>query len=136
MKLSLSIIALALLAGTTPHVFAAPAVGAAEAVKIAQEDLKQRGLAGQYHIMSLVLEPQDVRRLNFRWAVRWSDSIPLDAEKKELGLQIDMDGSVARVVRGAANKNATTGKFDPNGFTGLQNPRTRSTRPSVLDLKH
>jgi hypothetical protein len=28
-----------------------------------------------------------------------------------------------------------TGKFDPNGPTGLQNPRTRTDWPSILDLK-
>ena len=114
----------------------APELPAERAVKLAQDDLKGRGFSEQYHIASLVLQKRDVRGSGFYWAVNWSSAIPLTAEKKELGLQIGMDGSLVRVVRGAANKNPQTGTFDPNGSTGLQNYRTRSDRPSILNLKH
>jgi hypothetical protein len=115
---------------------AAPSVTAVDAAKIAQDHLKERGLAGQYHITSVALEAEDVRRSAYRWTVRWSDPITLTSEKKELGLEITMDGKIVRVVRGAANKDPLTGEFDPNGPRGLKNHRTRSDRPSVLSLKH
>jgi hypothetical protein len=50
-------------------------------------------------------------------------------------MQINMDGSIVRVVRGAANKNPETGQVRPERSDGLQNHRTRSDRPSILDLK-
>jgi hypothetical protein len=114
---------------------AAPGVNIVEAAKIAQDSLKERGITGDYHVAALVLEKSDVRGSSHYWSVRWSAAIPLSEEKRELGMQINMDGSIVRVVRGAANKNPETGKFDPNGPTGLQHHRTRSNRPSILDLK-
>ncbi|HEX8311562.1 MAG TPA: hypothetical protein VF614_09615 [Chthoniobacteraceae bacterium] len=136
MKLRRSLAILALTCALGPVTsFAAPGIAVVEAAKIAHDSLKERGLTDQFHVAALVLEKSDVRGSSHYWSVRWSAAIPLSEEKRELGMQINMDGTVVRVVRGAANKNPETGKFDPNGPTGLQNHRTRSDRPSILDLK-
>jgi hypothetical protein len=116
-------------------VWAEPQLGVDQAVKLAQHQLKERGLTGQVYITSVTLQADNLQRSAYHWTVKWSREVELDAEKKESGLEIAMDGSVTRVVRGPANKNPVTGKFDPNGPTGLQNPRTRADRPSILDLK-
>lgn len=115
--------------------WAAPTLSVDAAAKLATAHLKERGLTGQVWITSLTLEADNIQRSNFRWVARYSSEVALEANKKETGLEIAMDGSVARVVRGPANQNPETGKYDPNGSTGLQNPRTRTDRPSILDLK-
>ncbi len=109
--------------------WAAPQLGIEQAVKLAQDDLKSRGLTSQVYISSVVLEAG-------HWSVKWSGEIVLSPEKKESGLEIAMDGGLARIVKGPANRNPLTGTFDPNGASGLENHRTRSTRGSILDLKH
>jgi hypothetical protein len=93
-------------------------------VKVAQQYLKEQGMADKYYISALTLESTDMRRASFRWYARWSESVQLSEDRRELGVQIDMDGTLARVVEGR------------EGRAGLQNHRTRSDRPSILDLKH
>jgi hypothetical protein len=115
---------------------AAPALSAAQAVALAQAHLQERGLAEQHYISALKLESGDARRSAYHWAVTWSTPVPVSDVKKELGLEIKMDGSIVSLVKGPANRSPTTGKFDPNGPTGLQNHRTRANRTSILDLKH
>jgi hypothetical protein len=101
-------------ASSSLAVGAAPSVSAVDAAKIAQDHLKERGLAGQYHITSVALEAEDVRRSAYRWAVRWSDPITITPEKRSSAG--DHHGwQIVRVVRGAANKDPVTGEFDPNG---------------------
>ena len=111
---------------------AAPALTIEQAAKIAQTQLKERGVSGQVYITSIVLSSGR----SPHWSVEWSSDITLESGRKESGLQIDMQGGVAVVVSGPANRDAVTGAFQPNGATGLQNHRTRSDRPSILDLKH
>ncbi|MEA3207992.1 MAG: hypothetical protein QOE70_1049 [Chthoniobacter sp.] len=113
-----------------------PAFPIGQAVAVAQQSLKERGLEGKYYITSVKLAADDARRSSFHWAIDWSDSIPVSELKKEVGLEIKMDGSVVSIVKGPANRNPSTGAFDPNGSTGLQNYRTRADRPSILNLKH
>lgn len=131
--MKLALFTIAMLCAAT--VFAAPILPVEKAVAIANKHLRERGAGSQYFITSIRLEPDTVRRSSFHWAVTYSESIPLDEVKKEVGLEIAMDGSIVSVVKGQPNKDPLTGKFDPNGPTGLQNPRTRTQRPSVLDLK-
>ena len=116
--------------------WAAPSLPIEQAVKIAQDDLKSRGLTGQVYITSITLEPDSVARSAFHWSIKWSAEVALNEEKKESGVQVSMDGQVARIVKVPPNRNPETGKFDPNGNTGLQNHRTRTDRPSILDIKH
>lgn len=131
--MKLPIFALALLTATSG--FAAPPLPVEKAVSIASNHLKDRGNAGSTYITSVKLEPDTVQRSSFRWAVTWNQPVVLDKLKKEVGVVIAMDGSLVSLVKGVPNKDPMTGKFDPNGPTGLQNPRTRTDRPSILDLK-
>jgi hypothetical protein len=113
----------------TVSAFAAPELPVEKAVALANQHIKERGAAGSTYITSVKLES------GRRWAFVWSEPIAIDALKKETGLMIDMDGGIVSIVKGPPNKDPVTGKFDPNGPTGLQNPRTRTDRPSILDLK-
>ena len=110
-------------------VFAAPQLPVEKAVALANQHLKERGATGATYITSVRLENGP------RWAFTWSEPIAIDESKKETGVVIAMDGSLVSLVKGPPNKDPVTGKFDPNGPTGLQNPRTRTDRPSILDLK-
>jgi hypothetical protein len=107
---------------------AAPRLTVEQAAAIAQKNLKDRGVDGQIYVISVVLEPAGVLNKEMHWRAMWSASIPGDTDSKnktsEVGLQINMDGSVVRLIEGAGNLEA------------LRNPRTRSDRPSILDLKH
>lgn len=109
--------------------FAAPQLPVDKAVTLANQHLKERGATGATYITSVKLEAGP------RWAFTWSEPIAIDETKKETGIMIAMDGRLVSIVKGPPNKDPVTGKFDPNGPTGLQNPRTRTDRPSILDLK-
>ena len=111
--------------------FAAPELSVEKAIALANQHLKERGATGSTYITSVKLEPGTPQR----WAFVWSEPIAIDEVKKETGLMIAMDGSLVSIVKGPPNKDPVTGKFAPNGPTGLQNPRTRTDRPSILDLK-
>jgi hypothetical protein len=136
MKTSLFAFALlgaAALATAAPN---GPTLPADQALALAQQHLNSRAASAGFYITSLKLETLDLKRSAYRWAVEWSEPVPVDSTKKETGIEIAMDGSIVSLVKGPPNRNPRTGKFDPNGSTGLQNPRTRSDRPSILDLKH
>jgi hypothetical protein len=131
--MKLPALVLALLTAT--GAFAAPQLPVEKAVSIASKHLKERGNSGGAYITSIKLEPDTVQRSSFRWNVTWNEPIALDELKKEVGVVIAMDGSLVSLVKGPPNRDPMTGKYDPNGPTGLQNPRTRTDRPSILDLK-
>lgn len=126
---------LAVVATVASSALAAPTLPVDRAVALAHQHLKDRGHAGKYYITSVKLEAANARRSAYHWSVDWSAAIPVDELKKEVGLEIAMDGTVVSIVKGPANKDPMTGRFEPNGPTGLQNPRTRTKRPSILDLK-
>ncbi len=128
-------LALFALAALTATAFAGPTLPVEKAIVIAQQHLKERGGAGSAFITSVKLQPTTARGSTFRWAVEWSQPIVIDETKKETGIEIDMDGGLVSIVKGPANQDPVTGKFDPNGPTGLSNPQTRTKRPSILDLK-
>lgn len=134
MKLPLFALAAAL--AVTGSALAAPQLPIDQALTLAKTHLATRNASpDQYYISEIVLTASDVRRKSFFWKVTWSESIPLNEVKKETGVEISMDGTLVSVVVGQPNKNPTTGAYDPNGPTGLANPKTRSDRPSILDLK-
>ncbi|MHA3773522.1 hypothetical protein ACXR0O_18465 [Verrucomicrobiota bacterium sgz303538] len=119
MKTLLSAACIAVLASS---VVAAPQISIDQAISLAQQHLKERGLDGDRYITSLALEKDSITRGNQYWYARWSESVKLEDRKTELGLRINMDGSVVRIVEGPAAQ--------------PKNYRTRSDRPSILDLKH
>ncbi len=109
---------------------AAPALSIEQAVKIANEALKERNLTGQTWISSITLEAGKTPV----WAVKWNAPIVVDPSKRETGLEIQMDGTYARYVDKSSITPATAGV--PADRAALSNHRTRSDRPSILDLKH
>ncbi len=121
---TLRLLALIALLGSTAAV-AAPSLPIDRAAALAQAHLRERGLEGQVYVTSLALEIEALARRTPYWYARWSQSIAGDEKKRELGLRINMDGSFVRIVEA------------PNASReALRNHRTRSDRPSILDLKH
>jgi hypothetical protein len=102
-------------------VLAGPSLGIDQAANLAQQHLKERGLTGQRYVASLALEKEAIARGEDYWYARWSESVKLEDRKKELGVRINMDGSLVRIIEGPAAQ--------PKHY------RTRSDRPSILDLK-
>lgn len=113
---------------------AAPALSAEEAVKIANETLKERQLTGQYWLTGLTLEATSLGKKQMVWVVRWNAPISLEEAKRETGLEIAMDGTYARYVDKTSLTPATAGI--PASRAKLSNHRTRSDRPSILGMKH
>lgn len=102
MKLAAFLAGLALL-GTMPLHAAPPALTADQAAKIAQEQLTSRNLQGQHHISSLVLEKTSFTSKEVRWVATYTPSVSL-GDRKEIGVEIAMDGSVVRLVNKEAKK--------------------------------
>ncbi len=101
MKLSL-IATTALLLATTLHA-GPPALTADKAAKIAQEQLTSRNLQGSHHVSSLVLEKSSFTSKEVRWVAIYTPSISL-GDRKEVGAEIAMDGTVVRLVNKAAKQ--------------------------------
>ena len=73
-----------------------PALPIDQALKIAQDHLQKSG--ADRAIVSLVVE-QATFRTSY-WFAKWSAPIE-DGPKKEIGLRIDMDGTVTRFTTGS-----------------------------------
>lgn len=128
--------ALALAAGfaiTSAH--AAPPLSIDKALKIANEYLKDNGRSDTA-IAGINLEKTSIGGGNTVWAVRWETPVLLSDTKRETGIEIAMDGSTARYTEKIANKNTPASVGVPADRAELSNHRTRSDRPSILDLKH
>jgi hypothetical protein len=80
-----------------------PAVTADKAAKLAQEQLVERGLAGQHYISSVTLERTSFTSKAVYWLVKFTPSIS-HGDRQELGVEVGMDGSVTRLVNKAAKK--------------------------------
>jgi hypothetical protein len=133
MKRSLLFITLAA-ALTLSHAEAAPQVSIDEALKIANSYLKENGRTDVW-ITGIALEKPSAGRSGV-WAVTWSAPVVLDDTKRETGIEIAMDGSVARYTEKVANASSPAVVGVPADRAPLSNHRTRSQRPSILDLKH
>jgi hypothetical protein len=84
-------------------VAAPPALTADKAAKIAQEQLTSRNLQGKHHVSSLVLEKTSFTSKEVRWVATFTPGIPL-GDRKEIGVEIGMDGSTVRLVDKAAKE--------------------------------
>ncbi len=113
---------------------AAPGLSIEQATKIANDTLKERNLTGQTWITGITLESTSTSGKKQVWVVKWNAPIELQPSKRETGLEIQMDGSYARYVDKQSITPATAGV--PADRAALANHRTRSDRPSILDLKH
>jgi hypothetical protein len=88
----------------------APAIPIEQALKVAMDHLAERGLTGQHYIGSLTLEDSTITGGERFWLARWVPAIRAD-QKVESGLQIKMDGSLARLTTGGA----AAGRADASG---------------------
>lgn len=100
---------------------AAPTVPIDQAAAVAQAHLRERGLEGSRFVSSLVLERESLGRGKHYWYARWSETVKLEGQKTEVGLRINMDGSLVRLIEGPSSK--------------PKHHRSRADRPSILDLK-
>jgi hypothetical protein len=114
---------------------AAPPLSIDKALKIANEYLKENGRSDTA-ITSITLTQTSITGGNVVWAIRWETPVLLSDTKRETGLEIGMDGSTARYTEKIANKNTPASVGIPADRAALSNHRTRSDRPSILDLKH
>jgi hypothetical protein len=87
------------LTSLVPLSAAPPAVGIEQALKLATDYLADRGLSSQHYIGSLTLEDSSLTGGERFWLARWVPAIRAD-ERVESGLQIRMDGSLARITTG------------------------------------
>lgn len=96
--LLLAILALSL---CLPAMASAPALKAAEAAAIAQNDLATRGLEDTVYIAELVYKGTKLLGGEApHWEVLWSKEFDAQtAGRKEFGLKIKMDGTYLRSVR-------------------------------------
>jgi hypothetical protein len=107
-----------------------------QALKIANGYLKENGHAGQTFIVGLTLDRPSFAGGKAVWVVKWDKPVALDDTKRETGLEIAMDGTYARYTEKVASAKSPATVGVPADRAALLNPRTRSDRPSILDLKH
>ena len=79
-----------------------PALPIDKALAIAQDYLKKAGHS--VAIASLVVERESLTNKSVHWYAKWAPSIALDGGRKEFGIEIAMDGTVARIVDKKAPK--------------------------------
>ena len=91
------------LAGTALHAEDRPALPLEKAAAIAADYLKSTGRDKDHWIASISYEPATIARREFKWFVKWAPPIDLGG-RKELGLEISMDGTVVRAVDKKARK--------------------------------
>ena len=94
----LTVLALVAFAFTTHAADKAPALPIEGALKIAQDYLK--GKDGARVIVALTLENATLRGETY-WFAKWSAPI-FGGEKPELGLRIEMNGEITKIVGGGA----------------------------------
>ena len=80
---------------------AEPSVPVAEAVSLAQEQLNIRGLQGRVYIESVALRSASVLGTKKQWTVLWSEPVPASQGRVEVGVEVDMNGSVVRLLKKA-----------------------------------
>jgi len=92
-------VALGAMPATTRATDKVPALDIEGALKIAQNYLKNAATADARFLAALSLERPTLTGASY-WYARWSSPI-IGGGKAELGLRIDMDGSLTKVVSGS-----------------------------------
>ena len=95
------VLRLAAVAACAANGFAAdekPALPIDKALAIAQKYLADGGHAGGTAISSLAVEREAFGSSKVNWFAKWTPTIVLPDGRKELGLEIHMDGTFARIV--------------------------------------
>jgi hypothetical protein len=95
------LLAVLLFASLTTYSFAnAPALNAAQAATIAQEDLASRGLETTVFIVQVNYKKESPFSGSAYWEVLWNQDFDAQTEgRKEIGLRVAMDGTYKRAVR-------------------------------------
>jgi hypothetical protein len=75
-----------------------PALPIDKALAIAQKYLADASHTGATAISSLAVERETFGSSKVNWFARWAPMIVLPDGRKELGLEIHMDGTFARIV--------------------------------------
>jgi hypothetical protein len=81
-----------------------PALPIDKALAIAQKYLSDGGHARDAAISSLAVEREAFGSSKANWFAKWAPTIVLPDGRKELGLEIQMDGTFARIVDKKARK--------------------------------
>jgi hypothetical protein len=77
-----------------------PAVTARQALDIAEQSLRDRGLDHRLHVVSVALEKSSLMSGKAFWFVKWSEPIPAsDPKNREVGVKVAMDGTATRLVK-------------------------------------
>ena len=79
-----------------------PALPIEKALSIAQDYLKKSGHS--VAIAGLSVERESIANKTTHWYAKWAPSIALDGGRKEFGIEIAMDGTIARIVDKKAPK--------------------------------
>jgi hypothetical protein len=126
----------ALLTAAATSAWAEPSLSIDKALKIANNYLKENGRKETF-IKSITLDPTSLSKNQYVWSAMWGVPVQLDESKRESGIEIQMDGSIARYTEKTGSSTNTPGTVGiPADRAALLNHRTRSDRPSILDLKH
>ena len=98
-RMFLAVVALVAFAFTAQAADKAPTLPIEGALKIAQDYVKEKGEPRA--IVALTLEHATLRGETY-WFAKWASPI-LGGERPELGLRIDMNGEVTKIVSGGAS---------------------------------
>ncbi len=79
-----------------------PALPIEKALAIAQDYLKKSGHA--VAIAGLSVERESLAKTSAHWYAKWAPAIALEGGRKEFGIEIAMDGTIARIVDKKAPK--------------------------------
>ena len=79
-----------------------PALPIEKALAIAQDYLRKSGHATA--IAGLSVERDSLGSKSGHWYARWAPAIALEGGRKEFGIEINMDGTLARIVDRKAPK--------------------------------
>ena len=103
MKTCLALLFALTMASTALAADQRPALQLEKAVAIAADYLKSIGQDKDHWIASISYERESMMSGGYKWYVKWGPPIKLEG-RKELGLEIAMDGSLARAVDKKAPK--------------------------------
>jgi hypothetical protein len=106
LSLLLVIIVFGTMSATLHAVDGAPTLNIEAAMKIAQDYLKGAAPSDQRFLAALSLERPAITGVHY-WYARWSSPI-LGGGKPEVGLRIDMDGSLTKVLSDEGVGSGTT----------------------------
>jgi hypothetical protein len=98
MKLLLCLATVAACAANALAAEERPALPIDKALAVAQKYLADGGHAGGTAISSLAVEHAAFGSSKVNWFAKWAPTIVLPDGRKELGLEIHMDGTFARIV--------------------------------------